>query len=164
MEKFKFLLTITFITIMIFGCNDQPDITPLEPTFVEISIPEVYKSSEIDLKSAEIDDMIIDVQMTAADGKDIIGKIHFIMPEDGTLSYFAMTANLLDETGLTADYWIDAIAANSGARTAQVAGGCFAACRKLEKGKGRGSCKAECWLDVAVKVATIASVIHILDN
>lgn len=87
------------------------------------------------------------------------------MPDDGTLSHFSMTENLLTETGLTADYWVQALKEQSGMQKMQREMGCFAECRgipKKEKGKkgnGKGECKANCWLDVAVKVATIVAVI-----
>ena len=111
--------------------------------------------------SDDVDEIIMDVKITTTDGREVIGKINFVMPDDGTLSYFAMTENLLTETGLSADYWVEKLNASSNGRIARTQG-CFAKCKPMKKGKGKGTCKAECWLDIAVKVATVVAVVAVL--
>ena len=86
-----------------------------------------------------MDDVILDVQITTNDGREIIGKVHLIMPDDGTLSYFAMTENLLSETGLSVDYWVDALSADPTSRLAKVEDDCFSDCENSsEKGMVQG--------------------------
>ena len=159
MRKLRTMLFTMLFAIAFMACNEQSDLNPTEPEFVEVSIPDAYKSSTNGRTSSEdVDDVILDVQITTTDGKEIVGKIHLVMPDDESLSYFAMTENLLQETGLSADYWIESF--NSSSPNGRIARtqGCFGDCP--DKGEeGRGTCRAVCWLDIAVKVATIVAVI-----
>jgi len=162
MRKLKTLLTATLFAVVFVACNEQTEVTPSEPEFVEVAIPDAYKSpSNGRVSSDDVDDLIMDIQITTTEGKEIVGKVHLIMPANESLSYFAITENLLEETGLSADYWIEAFNSNSNGRIAR-GEGCFATCRGMAKGEGRGTCKAECWLDIAVKVATIVALVAAL--
>lgn len=159
MKKVKVLFSILILTFFVSACNERTGITPPEPEFVEVTIPDAYKSNVNGRTTSEdVDDVVLDVQFTTADGKEIVGKVHLVMPDDESLAYFAMTENLLAETGLSPDYWVESLSATPNGRIAGVQG-CFAACRDMKKGEGRGACRAECWLDIAVKIATIAAVI-----
>lgn len=151
------MLVATLITIVFAACNEQGEVTPLEPNFVEITIPDAYKSlSNGRIPSEDIDDVILDVQITTTDGREVMGKIHLIMHDDETLSYFAMTENLLAETGLSPDYWVEALNANANGRI-DLAQGCFTNCSEMysDDRKRRRGCKAECWLEIALAVAAI---------
>jgi len=162
MRDLKTFLFAMLFSVAFIACDEQNDLTPAEPGFVEVSIPDAYKSQTNGRTSSDdVDDLTMDVKITTTDGKEVIGKINFVMPNDGTLAYFAMTENLLSKTGLSADYWVEALNSNSNGRMARTHG-CFAKCREMEKGEGRGTCKAECWLDIAVKVATVVAVVAAL--
>ncbi len=126
-----------------YGCTEQPEIA--EPEFVEVVIPDAYKSNSNSITASdEVDDLVLDVLIITTDGKEVTGKVHLIMPDNETLSYMAMTQNIFDETGLTPEYWIEALQTNSDGRISRTKGGCFAKCRDMKKGEGRGTCKAEC--------------------
>ena len=159
MKNLRTMLFTMLFVITFMACDEQSNLTLTEPEFVEVSIPDAYKSSTNGrISSEDVDDVILDVQIITTDGKEIVGKIHFVMPDDESLSYFAMTENLLQEIGLSADYWIESFnSSNSNGRIARTQG-CFGDCP--ERGTaGSGTCRAECWLGIAVQIATIVAVI-----
>ena len=162
MRKLKVsFLSATFLTIAFGACNDQTEAIPSEPRFVEVTIPDAYRSTASGkIPSEEVDDVILDVQITTNDGREIVGKVHLIMPDDGTLSYFAMTENLLSETGLSVDYWVDALSADLTSRLAKT-DGCFANCKGMS-GSDKRTCKAVCWLEIVSTVVSIISGIVVL--
>ena len=161
MRKLKPFLTATLFVVVFVACNEQVEVNPSETEFVEVSIPDTYKpSSTSRVSSEDVDDVVMDIQITTTDGKEIVGKVHLIMPDDESLAYFAVTANLLTETGLSADYWVEAINSNSNGRIARTEG-CFGDC-PARGSEGSGACRAECWLEVALKVAQIVAIIAVL--
>lgn len=176
MNKLKFLVMALLLATFFVSCDNEKEalLPQTQSQFVDIAIPNTYKTNNSTARtdSDEVDDVTIDVKIVTTEGKAVIGKIRFVMPDDGTLSHFSMTENLLTETGLTADYWVQALKKQTGLQKVQRTMGCFSDCRKIPKknepdangenvgvNKGRGECKAGCWLDVAVKAASIVAVI-----
>ena len=153
-----FTLAVLIAVTTFYACDEKAEVSPKsELEFVEVTIPNAYKSTVNDRSSSdEVDDVIVDVQFTTNDGKEIVGKVHLVMSDDETLSYFAMTENLLSETNLTADFWISGTDATNGRRGI---GTCLKNCKGMEKGEGKGWCKAGCWIELAAKVAGVIAAI-----
>ena len=154
--------TVAILTIFTFStaCNPQDEIAPAQSEFIEVAIPDVYKSSANSRTSSyEVDDLILDVQMTTTDGKVVAGKVHLVMPDDGTLMYLAVTENILNTAMLTPDFWQQALNQPHSNARSYGSQGCFASCRGMKKGKGRGTCKALCWLQIIKDVATALATI-----
>tara|TARA_B100001250_G_C19685008_1_gene737634 strand:+ start:108 stop:602 length:495 start_codon:yes stop_codon:yes gene_type:complete len=157
MKKLSKILTLMIIVLTVgVSCDDSTNDVTTSLNFVEVKIPDSYQALPSGRTASEdVDDEIIDIKVQTVDGKEIIGKVHLVMTNDQTLSYFAVTENILEETGLTTEYWIEAMNASSNGRIVKTHG-CFSDCNDdYEKGEGRGLCKAECWLDIALKVAPI---------
>ena len=159
-----FVMLLLVSATLFYACDEKTEVNPkAELEFIEVTIPNAYKSATNDKSSSnEVDDVTMDVEITTIEGKEIEGKIHLVMPDNESLSYFAMTENIFAETGLTPDYWVEALSANTNGRLLKPQG-CFGNCTaKFGKGgkkNGKGACKANCWLDIAVKVATIIKAI-----
>ena len=158
MRNLRTMLFTMLFAMAFMACDEQGDLTSAEPEFVEVSIPDAYKSSVNGRTSSDdIDDIIVDVQITTTDGREIVGKVHLVMPDDESLAYFALTENLLTETGLSADYWVEALSSNSNGRIDRTQG-CFGDCSAKGR-EGRGTYRAECWLGVALKIAQIVAIV-----
>ena len=163
MKNLKTTLSILAIFIFSTSCDQEGQIAPSQPEFVEIEIPDVFKSSTGSSTSyTDVDDLVLDVQMTATDGKEVTGKVHLVMPDDGTISYLAVTRNIFDTAKLTPGFWQQAL--DRAPSNGRVYGtqGCFASCRVMKKRQGRGTCKALCWLQIIKDVASVfASIVTI---
>ncbi len=156
------LLIVTFVG----ACADQSDVAaPSFNEFTEVAIPDAYRSHLIQngrFSSDEVEIHEVDVKITREDGTEVIGKMRFTMPASGeeTLVAFEMTSDLFDGTGLSPDFWISNPGID-GALDGRIASSCIASCQKEftdkdgNKIKGRGVCKANCWLETAAKVAAV---------
>ena len=164
MKNLKTTLSILAIFIFSTACQQQDEVS-IQPEFVEVEIPDVYKSS-INSRTAypEVDDLIVDVQLTTIDGKEVAGKVHLVMPDDETLIYMAVTENILSSTKLTPDFWKQAIGRYHATSRKYESQGCFASCRGMKKGKGKGTCKALCWLQIIKDVATVIVTVVTISN
>ena len=163
MKNLNAALPVLLVLIFSVACNRQNDVVPTQPKFVEVTIPDAYKANESGQGAGpEVDDLILDIQMTSETGKEVFGKLHLIMPDNGTLKYLAVTENILKTAKLTPDFWKEAL--NQHLLNGRKSGsqGCFATCRGMKKGQGRGTCKALCWLqvvkDVALVFATVVTI------
>ncbi len=77
-----------------------------------------------------------------------------------------MSGNIFDKTELEPDFWVNSNISAKQVNQLQAKLGCISDCHKTftkpdgSKIKGRGWCKAGCWLETAAKVATaVAAVI-----
>jgi hypothetical protein len=116
------------------------------------------------------DDLIIeelDVKIITDSGKEVIGKIRIEMPtiDENKLVSFMMTRNILNEANVSSKFWID-YWAESEQNYARLMGSCIADCQRAftdengDKIKGRGACKAHCWVDTVVRTLNaIASIL-----
>ena len=145
------------------GCTEQPEVAP-DLSFSEVVIPDNYKSAISNGIGAptEFEVEEIDVKVITNEGKEIIGKLRFTMPvgDEETLIKFEMTNNIFGETPLTPNFWIiNDLETNTS--EARISGSsCIAGCQTAftidgEKQKGRGACKALCWLEVVIAVAAV---------
>ena len=164
MKNLRTTLLILAVITLFTACDEQEQATPTQPKFVEVAIPDAYKSGS-DYHTAfdnDVDDVILNVQLTTADGKTVDGKVHLMMHDDGSLMYLAMTENMLNTATLTPDFLEEALRQNDPNARQFGAQGCFAGCRDMKKGQGKGTCKALCWLqiikDVVSAIATVLIV------
>jgi hypothetical protein len=102
----------------------------------------------------------IDVQVTKEDGSVVLGKIRLEVPvgDEETLVKLEMTTNLFQQTDLTTDFFVN-YDENSNLKGTMGIGTCLKACNSIEKGEGRGWCKAGCWGELALKAAAVAVAI-----
>ncbi|MFT5617190.1 MAG: hypothetical protein ACI85I_000406 [Arenicella sp.] len=145
-------------SVIFSGCNEDTEINAIEKTdeFVSIDIPKDYQAESNGERTSEndedIDDVTLDVKIIV-DGKEVIGKIRMIVHSDDKLSYFAVSGNIVDETNLSPDYWVDAYKNSlEGGRVAKTTGYCS---DNYDKGSGRGACRAERILGIATTIIVI---------
>ncbi len=152
MGKLKSLILLLVAGFAFNACTDQGEIKPDEPEFVSVVIPDAYKTQDNARTSADdVDDVTVDVQITLDNGDIVTGKARLVMHGDESLSYFALTENLMEAADLSPDFWVESNG-QSGSRMM----GCFSNCKRdFEKGDGLGLCKAECWLQIAIIVIAI---------
>ena len=168
MRNLKIYLCVILFSIAFIGCDEQNDLTPSEPDFVEVSIPDAYKATYPNGRTTSEDSDIyeMDVKVIKDDGTEVIGKMRFTMPatSDEMLERFELTSNLISETDLSSDFWINNSGSNSQSN-GRIQGSCIASCQEAftddegDKIKGRGACKAECWAQTAIKVAAVVVAI-----
>ncbi len=165
MKIFKNLFTLLILAVLAVACSDEKaEITPAEPEFISIAIPETYRTNLENQRSNELDVAEVGIKVTKEDGEVVIGKMRFTMPatDDETLVNFEMTENLLNGTGFTESFWVDQAKIQTGQQ--RIASSCIASCQKefTKDGKkvpGRGACKAECWAKTAIAAAAVVVAI-----
>lgn len=139
--------------------------------FVSMKLPKNLASLE---KQAEI--VTRNVTLTTKEGKRIKGQVRLTIPEKGQgLVAAEFTANLLDGTGLTPNFFTDNQTAfaneEGGTRQPFNLSACLQQCMTTfttpdgKKIPGRGACKFDCWMvaaaTVAVKTLTLGIVTEI---
>jgi hypothetical protein len=161
MKKLSFVSLSVFLILFVWSCNEQTKITEPELEFTEVAIPSHLKSN----MKASTETVIVekDVKLTTEEGKEIVGKMRFEIPvgDEETLVNFEMTANLFQGTGLTTDFFVN-YDENSNLKGTMGIGSCLKACNGIEKGEGRGWCKAGCWGELALKAAAVVVAIAAL--
>lgn len=160
----KKLLLLVVVATLVFSCSDSQE-TMNNDEFLEIEIPTQFSSkSQADYakgSSNDLDVQVMTIQVTDKEGNVSTGKIRFTMPEShgDYLHKLEMTSNIFEETDLKPDFFINKI--NLARSNVLQKGSCIADCHKQftdkdgNKIKGRGWCKAGCWVDTLVKVATV---------
>ena len=161
MKKLIILSLSLFLMFFVFSCNEQANVTEPELEFTEVAIPSHLKSTLKSSAETIVDE--IDVKVTTDDGRDVIGKMRFEVPvgDEETLVNFEMTTNLFQGTGLTTDFFVN-YDENSNLKGTMGIGSCLKACNSIEKGEGRGWCKAGCWGELALKAAAVVVAIAAL--
>lgn len=140
------------------SCQEQAHVEP-NLHMVEVAIPDAYKPpANARYTETEMDDVTVDIQVTLENGEVVTGKARLVMPNDETLSYFALSSNIMEAADLAPDFWVNDTSTN-GARVM----GCFENCRNKyvvngEKRDGFGACKADCWLDLVIVIIVIVAL------
>ena len=166
MKNLKTTLSILVVFTFLIACDQQEQATPTLPKFVEVAIPDAYKSGIGDHNAFDddVDDVILNVKLTTADGKAVDGKVHLIIPDDGSLMYLAMTENMLNTATLTPDFLEEALRQHDPNARQFGSQGCFAGCRDMKKGQGKGTCKALCWLEIIKDVVSAIATVLIVSQ
>ncbi len=158
MNKVKIILPL-LLSVILFECTENSEINAIEENnnFISIAIPEDYQAESKGERTAEndedADDITLDVKVIV-DGKEVVGKVRMIVHSDDKLSYFAVSENIVSETSLSPDYWVDAYKSSlEGGRVAKTTGKCN--CSGYDKGDGRGKCRANCIIGIATTVIVV---------
>jgi len=160
------MVLIAIIAIISWGCNEQLVVVE-ELSFNEVAIPNNLKADITNGRVSSLDINVeeIEVKVITDDGKEIIGKMRFTIPvgEENTLIKFEMTNNIFEKTALTHDFWMeyDNSTNSANGRVAGI-GSCLKDCNTMDKGDGRGWCKAGCWAELALQAAMVAVAIAAL--
>jgi hypothetical protein len=172
MKQYKIIFSLfTLMLLVILSCNQDEKLEEPINEFVNIDFPDTYKYKTSERASFNEDLIEVVVEVVNEDGSVINGKMRFTMPEnsDEKLVKFEITQNLLDETKLDENFWLNNDSGNEFENLRKL--GCLANCQKEwtdrdgEKIKGRGLCKASCWAQTAAKVAAVVvAVIAIVDG
>lgn len=152
-------------SILLVGCDKNSEETSKDD-FVQITIPTIYQvqsggnTVSGKTQSLQTESEVINVKIINEEGKEVIGKIRLTMPYDDsfTLANLEMTSELLGTGGLTKDFLVDYYSSQTSKNSSTASNqlGCFGDCKtKYKKNEGRGLCKAECWLNILIKVAPI---------
>ncbi len=159
MNKLKITLLLVVFSFAFFGCNEDLEINTIEENneFVSIAIPEDYQAESKGGRTVEndedADDVTLDVKVIV-DGKEVVGKVRMIVHSDDKLSYFAVSENIVSETNLSPDYWVDAYKSSlEGGRTNRIQASCKD--QGYTKGNGLGACRAERILGIATTIIVI---------
>jgi len=159
-----FLIAITAFIVFISCNDDSRTIEKNLDEFKSIAIPSTYQTSPNSGRSSEedVDVEILPISFTLENGKVIEGSMRFTMPatDEGSLINFEISSNLIEESGLSTDFWSDYYKKTSNGRVASSS--CTADCQKQytdengNKIKGRGGCKAECWVKAVAPIVAAA--------
>jgi hypothetical protein len=143
------------------SCNEQLEVSESEFEFSKVTIPSHLKSTLKIASETFVDEM--DVKVITEDGREIIGKMRFEIPlgDEEKLVDLEITTNLLTDTELTEDFFVNYDDSNNLKATMGI-GACLKNCNGIEKGDGRGWCKAGCWGELALKAATVVVAIAAL--
>lgn len=133
--------------------TDKPDLA-----FVNVPIPNKYLAQNCE---EEHDIATVDI-VVQKNGKEVFGKARVTTPLDDNdkIIQLEISQNIITETSFDPEFWITLD--TSPHRTK---GSCIAECNKEytntdgSKKKGRGWCKAGCWIETAAKVAIAAAAV-----
>jgi hypothetical protein len=171
MKQHKIIFSLfTLMLLVMLSCTQDEKLEEPINEFVNINFPDTYKYKNSERASFEEDVKEVVVEVVNEDGSIITGKMRFTMPDnfDEKLLKFEMTQNLIDQTELDENFWVNNDTGNEMENLRKL--GCIASCQKEftdddgEKIQGRGWCKANCWIETAAKVGAVVVAVVVAVN
>ena len=175
MRNLKILFTATLFAIVFTACDEQTELTPPPPEseFVQVEIPDSFAHDISNGRTHEVvETEIMDIKVTTNTGQEVFGQIRFTMPStsEETLINLEITNNLIEETELTPDFWIN-YNSSENLSSRVLSSSCIADChaqnprenddRDNSKNKNhidRFWCKVECWAKIIIPAAAAVAL------